>query len=83
MVAKMPITLYLFDILYLNGESLIIKPYTQRRQILAHNAGKIHLSNQIVTDQTTQAEGFLKEALVAGHEGLMAKEPYQSIYTRA
>ena len=75
MVAKMPITLYLFDILYLNGESLITKPYTQRRIILARIAGKIQLSNQIVTDQPTQAEQFFKEALVAGHEGLMAKKP--------
>jgi DNA ligase-1 len=75
MAAKMPITLYLFDILYLNGESLITKPYTQRRQILFHIAGKIQLSNQMVTDQITQAEGFLKEALAAGHEGLIAKNP--------
>jgi DNA ligase 1 len=75
MAAKMPITLYLFDILYLNGESLITKPYTQRRQILFHIVGKIQLSNQMVTDQITQAEGFLKEALAAGHEGLIAKNP--------
>jgi DNA ligase-1 len=74
MAAKIPITLYLFDILYLNGKSLITKPYTQRREILAHTAGKIQLSNQIVTDQITQAEGFLKEALAAGNEGLMAKK---------
>ena len=74
MAEKMPITLYLFDILYLNGESLITKPYIQRRQILAQNVGKIPLSNQIVTDQPTQAEGFLKEAIAAGHEGLMAKK---------
>ena len=75
MAAKIPVTLNLFDILYLNGESLITKPYTQRRQILSQTAGKIQLSNQIVTDQIAQAEGFLKEALAAGHEGLMAKKP--------
>ncbi len=74
MAAKIPITLFLFDILYLNGESLITKPYTQRRQILAQTAGKIQLSKQIVTDQTTQAAEFLKEALAAGNEGLMAKK---------
>jgi DNA ligase 1 len=71
---KMPITLYLFDILYLNGESQITKPYSERRQILAQTAGKIVLSNQIVTDQALQAEAFFKEALAAGHEGLMAKK---------
>jgi DNA ligase-1 len=71
---KIPLTLYLFDILFLNGESLIAKPYTERRQILAQNSGKIILSNQTVTEQQLQAEGFLKEALAAGHEGLMAKK---------
>ena len=75
MAEKIPLTLYLFDILYLNGESLITQQYIQRRQILSQNAGKIPLTNQIVTDQPKQAEGFLKEAIVAGHEGLMAKKP--------
>jgi len=48
MAAKIPITLYLFDILYLNGESLITKTCTQRRQILTQTAGKIQLTNQIL-----------------------------------
>jgi DNA ligase-1 len=80
MAEKMPITLYLFDILYLNGESQITKPYNERRQILAQTAGKIVLSNQIVTDHALQAEAFFKEALAAGHEGLMAKK-LDSSYT--
>ena len=74
MAEKMPITLYLFDILYLNGDSLITHPYVQRREILTQTAGKIPLSNQIVTDELAEAEGFLKEAIASGHEGLMAKK---------
>jgi len=73
MVEKIPVTLYLFDILYLNGESLISIPYSRRRQILAENAGEIPLTKQIVTDRAEEAEQFLKEAIDAGHEGLMAK----------
>jgi DNA ligase-1 len=80
MQEKIPLTLYLFDILFLNGESLIAKPYTERRQILAQNSGKIRLSNQTVTEQPLQAESFLKEALAGGHEGLMAKK-LDSSYT--
>ena len=71
---KIPLTLYLFDILYLNGESLINKTYMLRRQILSKNAGSIPLSEQIVTDQPNHAQTFLQEALAAGHEGLMAKK---------
>ena len=80
MAEKIPVKLYLFDILYLNGESLISVPYLQRRQILAENAGEIPLTKQRVTDKTEEAEQFLKEAIDAGHEGLMAKKP-DSPYT--
>jgi DNA ligase-1 len=74
MAKKIPLTLYLFDILYLNNESLITKPYTERRKILEEHAGEISLSKLIVTDKIEEAEGFLREATAAGHEGLMAKK---------
>jgi DNA ligase-1 len=74
MAQRIPLTLYLFDILYVNGDSLITLPYTERRQILAQNAGEISLSKQLVTDKVEEAEGFLKTAIAAGHEGLMAKK---------
>ncbi len=74
MAEKIPLTLFVFDILYLNGKSLINKPYTQRRQILTQTANKISLTEQLVTDQPQAAQAFLKAALVAGHEGLMAKK---------
>jgi len=74
MIKKIPVKLYLFDVLYLDGESLISLPYTQRRQILAENTGKILLADQLVTDKMEEAERFLKEAMDAGHEGLVAKK---------
>jgi DNA ligase-1 len=80
MQERIPLTLFLFDILFLNGESVINKPYTERRQLLAQNAGSVSLSNQIVTNQPAIALSYLKEALAAGHEGLMAKKP-DSPYT--
>jgi DNA ligase-1 len=73
MAEKIPVRLYLFDILFLDGESLISLPYVQRRKVLAENAGEIALTTQIVTDKKARAETFLKEAMNAGHEGLMAK----------
>ncbi len=73
MAQRIPLTLYLFDVLYLNCESLITLPYTDRRKILAENAGEISLSKQIVPNLQNEAESFLKEAIAAGHEGLMAK----------
>jgi DNA ligase-1 len=77
---RIPLTLYLFDILYLNGESTIAKPYTERRQLLSETAGKIALTSQIQTGEAEKAQAYLQEALAAGHEGLMAKKP-DSPYT--
>jgi len=74
MTEKLPVKLYLFDILYFNGEGLITLPYLRRRQILAENAGEIPLTKQLITDKAEEAERFLKEAIDAGHEGLMAKK---------
>lgn len=77
---RIPITLCLFDILYLNGHSLLSKTYLKRRQILSQTVGNIALSQQLITDQSNHAHVFLQEALSAGHEGLMAKK-LESPYT--
>jgi DNA ligase-1 len=74
MAEKIPVKLYLFDILLLDGESLISLPYVQRRKVLAENAGEMPLTAQIVTDKKAHAKTFLKEAQGSGHEGLMAKK---------
>jgi DNA ligase-1 len=71
---KIPVKLYLFDVLFLDGESLISLPYVHRRKVLAENAGEIPLTRQIVTDKKKVAEVFLNEAMNAGHEGVMAKK---------
>jgi DNA ligase-1 len=71
---RIPVRLFLFDILYLNGESLITLPYLKRRQILSESTGEIPLTEQIITGNKEEAERFLEKAVGAGHEGLMAKK---------
>ena len=80
MAKKIPVRLYLFDILMLNGENLISLPYLDRRKILAENAGEILLTEQLITDKKEQAEKFLVEAIEKGYEGVMAKK-LDSTYT--
>jgi len=70
---EIPVRLYLFDVLYLDGKRLISELYLERRRILVENAGEISLSSQLVTESVGEAERFLQDALDAGHEGLMAK----------
>jgi len=70
---KIPLKLYLFDIIYLNEKNLISLPYEQRRDTLASAVGGLPLTSQLVTDSVGKAESFLKQAMSTGHEGLMAK----------
>jgi DNA ligase-1 len=73
MVGKIPVRLFLFDVLYLDGKGLIATPYRQRRRILVEHAGQIPLTVQLVTDSVEEAKRFLEQAMSEGHEGLMAK----------
>jgi DNA ligase-1 len=77
---EIPVQLFLFDALYVDGKSFINETYTKRRKKLAEVAGAIPLTKQIVAKNVEVAEKFLKEAIEAEHEGLMAKRP-DSPYT--
>ena len=80
MVEKIPVELHLFDLIYLNRQSLIADPYVERRKKLGETAGGIPLTRQIITGNPREAERFLKEAIEKGHEGLVAKK-LDSLYT--
>jgi DNA ligase 1 len=71
---QIPLRFYVFDILFLNGVSLINQPYTERRRILEENIGEIALASSLVTEDVGEGEKFLKASMDAGHEGLMAKK---------
>jgi len=73
MTKQIPVELQLFDVIYLNGQSLIDLSYAERRKKLTEIVGRLPLTNQIVTKDPNEAERFLKEALNKGHEGLVAK----------
>jgi len=80
MVEKIPAKLYLFDLIYLDGKSLIADSYNERRKKLGEIAGSIPLTKQMITSDPREATSFLKEALDEGHEGLVAKK-LDSLYT--
>lgn len=74
MVKEVPVRLYLFDVIYVDGQSLVSTPFLERRKRLAEIAADIPLIKQIVTKVSVEAEGFLEDAMNKGHEGLMAKK---------
>ncbi len=68
-----PLNLHLFDCLLLDGASLIDEPYERRWQTLSQVTSGKHLARRQITTDRIEAENLLKDALAAGHEGLMAK----------
>ncbi len=72
-IEEIPLKLYLFDILFLDETSLFEKPYQERWRVLGTISDGEILARRIVTNQISEAEQFLSEAIRAGHEGLMAK----------
>jgi len=73
-VKKIPIKLYLFDILYLNGKLLVNEPYYKRYEYLTSIVPSSLLAERIVTDDISVAKDFYERAIRAGHEGVMVKK---------
>ncbi len=76
MVKEMPVKTFVFDCLYINGESLMDKPLEKRIKFLS----KIIKPNQdlrncprIITSDEKKAEDFFNKALSEKQEGVMIK----------
>lgn len=68
-----PLRLYLFDLLHLDGHTLIDEPYRVRWAELERLVPRDVLATRAVVRTKEEIEAFLRAALEAGHEGLMAK----------
>jgi len=68
-----------FDILYLDGETLIDLPFLERRKKL-ESVVKMYIAPQTVSSEQAVIEKTYNDALAAGHEGIMIKVP-SSPYT--
>ncbi|MEA2045689.1 MAG: ATP-dependent DNA ligase [Euryarchaeota archaeon] len=73
--ALFPLKLYLFDLVYLDGESLLDRPFLERRELLEKIADPEVTADQIVTDDPREAERVYASALETGHEGVLIKNP--------
>ncbi len=65
-------TPYWFDLLYLNGSSLLDEPQSRRFAALGELAPESLIPNTVTADPQHGRE-FLEQALSRGHEGVMAK----------
>jgi DNA ligase 1 len=68
-----PVALYLFDLLYLDDRPLIDQAAAQRWTALEAARGALARVPQLLPDSAPAAQAFYRDALTAGHEGVMAK----------
>ncbi len=72
-MAELPMTPFWFDLLYLNGGSLVDEQQAKRFAELGKLAPAEALVPNLITSSRDQAEDFLHQALQSGNEGIMAK----------
>lgn len=82
---SLPLKLFLFDILYINGESMLSSTHEQRRKKLTALVNKYSLNSTILaieekyTPDVKSLENYFNEQISKGLEGLVVKKP-NSIY---
>ncbi len=75
-IKEYPVNVFLFDLMYYEGEDYTVKPLPERRKklesILSEN-DKIHVATHITVDNTDKLKEFFYQAISEGAEGVMLK----------
>jgi DNA ligase-1 len=75
-IEEYPVSLFMFDNLYVDGKDLTLKPYPIRRQALEKNveeSDRVKITKHIITDDAKELEKFFLDAIENGCEGLVCK----------
>ncbi len=84
MTKEVPVSLFFFDVLYIDGRDVTNLPMLERRSILEkiiERSQHTHLTTGEVTDDPERLEAIFMTALDTGHEGVIAKAIHKdSIY---
>lgn len=74
---KVQVCVYAFDLLYLNGNPLVLKTFSERRQMLKNNfielEGCFQFAKAMDTCDVDEVQQFLEESIKGNCEGLMVK----------
>jgi ATP-dependent DNA ligase I len=68
-----PLSVFVFDVLHLDGADLIDQPDAQRHAELARAVPPELLMPRLVTSSADEATAFFGDALARGHEGVVVK----------
>lgn len=75
-VELIPTKLFLFDLLYVNGESVMERSYPERRELLekiTRRSERVELAQALFSSDLEEIESFFNEAVERGFEGIVAK----------
>ena len=78
---RLPLSVFAFDCLHVDGEDLLDRPQRERFDALASRLPAELVVPRLVTGDREEAERFLDDALQRGHEGVMVKSleaPYEA-----
>lgn len=82
--SEIPVVVFLFDIVYLDGRSYSNVPYPRRRETLENlfrENDNFKLARRIVTGDQEEAKAFFEQSIADGCEGLVIKNiTDQSVY---
>jgi len=77
MMKEVPIMILAFDILYLDGKSLLESTFNKRRsalkKVIKYEKLAVDLAKSIVTSDSAEAKKFYEDSLKDGAEGVMVK----------
>ncbi len=68
-----PLSMFVFDLLHLDGTDLLDQPTSERIAALDAIVPEVHRVDRLITNDSEAAQQFLDVTLAAGHEGVMAK----------
>ena len=74
--AEVPVCLFAFDVLLLDGEQVLQRSFPERRKLLEkalRPTERVRLAVQKVVTDVKEAQDFFDDAIAAGGEGVMAK----------
>ncbi|MHA3963848.1 MAG: ATP-dependent DNA ligase [Candidatus Thorarchaeota archaeon SMTZ1-45] len=74
--AEVPIAVFFFDILYLNGEDVTSLSMLKRRKLMkeiVEVTNKVQLTVAELTDDPERLQAIFEESIKSGHEGVIAK----------
>ncbi len=70
--SQLPLTLFAFDALYLDGQALLDERLDRRIEALTQVAGDVAVP-RVLRPTAAEARAFVEASLARGHEGVMAK----------